>query len=216
MSAAPAQGSLHFHRCNRRVVEAGLIGVDDTRLRMRRIAERLVEQALGRRGMAQRRQQEVDGGASGIDGLLEVTPTALPSNVSLIDTPGFVSRLELTAQPLFQFRALTLNPTPDRRVIRRQTALGEQLFDIAQRQRAAKIPTHGTQNQLWRRLPPLEDCRSGCVLHGRFSLPANPAQVATHPCFGPAFDPVPPTSRPVHAHSVKFDDFARVPLFRLH
>jgi hypothetical protein len=66
-------------------------------------------------------------------------------------------------------------------VIRRQTALGEQLFDIAQRQRVAKISTHGTQNQLRRRLPPLEDCRSGCVLHGRFSLPANPAQVATHP-----------------------------------
>src|SRR5882762_8141279 len=29
-------------------------------------------------------------------------------------------------------------------------------------------------------------------------------------CFGPAFDPVPRASRPVHAHSVKFDDFALV------
>src|SRR5580700_12134393 len=78
-----------------------------------------------------------------------------------------LGRLELTAQPLFQFGAVTLNPTLDRRVIRRQTALGEQLFDIAQRARVAKIPTHGTQNQLWRRLPPLEDCRSGCVRHDR-------------------------------------------------
>jgi hypothetical protein len=31
-------------------------------------------------------------------------------------------------------------------------------------------------------------------------------------CLGPAFDPVPLASRPVHAHSVKFDDFARVSL----
>src|SRR5271154_3564353 len=80
-------------------------------------------------------------------------------------------------------RTVTLYPTPDRRVIRFQTALGEQLFDIAQRERVPKIPAHGTQNQLRRRLPPLEDCRSGCLLHGLFSLPASPAKLATHPKF---------------------------------
>src|SRR5450755_1949359 len=87
----------------------------------------------------------------------------------------------MTAQPLVQFGAVTLNPAPDGRVIRLQTALGEQLFDITERERVAKIPAHGTQNQLRRRLPPLEDRRSGCVLHGIFSLPATPAKVATHP-----------------------------------
>src|ERR1022692_2757926 len=107
-------------------------------------------------------------------------------NIRLIDTPGFVGRLEMTAQPLLQFGTVTLNPTPDRRVIHLQTALGEQLFDIAERQRVAKIPAHGTQNQLRCRLPPLEDCRSGCVLHGLFRLPAPPAKVATHP-FWPLF-----------------------------
>src|ERR1700730_523059 len=70
------------------------------------------------RGIAQRRQQEVDGGARRIDGPVEVTPTALYPNIRLIDTPGFVGRLEMTAQPLFQFGPVTLNPTPDRRVIR--------------------------------------------------------------------------------------------------
>jgi hypothetical protein len=64
------------------------------------------------------------------------------------------------------------HPTLDRRVIRLQTALGEQFFDIAQRER---------KNQLRRRLPPLEDCRSGCVLHDLFRLPANTAKLATHP-----------------------------------
>src|ERR1035437_4803996 len=49
---------------------------------------------------------------------------------------------------------------------------------LRQRQRVPKIPAHGTKNQLRRRLPPLEDCRSGCVLHGLFRLPATPAKVA--------------------------------------
>src|SRR5450756_1081246 len=85
----------------------------------------------------------------------------------------------MTAQPLLEFGTVTLNPTLDRRVIHLQTAFGEQLFDVAERERVAKIPAHGTQNQLRCRLPPLEDCRSSCVLHGLFRLP--PAKVATHP-----------------------------------
>jgi hypothetical protein len=52
MSAAAVQGSFLFHCCNRRAVEAGLIGVDDAGLRMRWIAESLAEQALGRSSIA--------------------------------------------------------------------------------------------------------------------------------------------------------------------
>ena len=51
MPTAAAQSSFLFHCGNRRAVEAGLIGVDDTGLRMRWIAESLAEQALGRRGI---------------------------------------------------------------------------------------------------------------------------------------------------------------------
>ena len=54
----------------------------------------------------------------------------------------------MPAQSLLQFGTVTLNPTPDRRVIRLQTALGEQLFDLAQREPVAKIPALGTKNQL--------------------------------------------------------------------
>ena len=136
---------------------------------------------------------EIDGGTGGIDGPIKVTPTALHANIGLIDPPGFVRRLEMTAQPLFQCGTVTLNPTPDRRVIRGQTALGEQLFDIAERERVPKIPAHGTKNQLWCRLPPLEDCRSGCMLHGLVRLPTIPAKVATHP---PAQLPGPLRSAP--------------------
>src|SRR5271170_5685534 len=52
MPAVAAQGSFRFHCGNRRAVQAGLISVDDAGLRMRWIAERLTEQALGRRGIA--------------------------------------------------------------------------------------------------------------------------------------------------------------------
>ena len=99
---------------------------------MRRIAESPAEQALSRSSIAQRRQQKVDGGAGGIDGPIEIIPTALHSNIGFIYAPGFVRRLEVTTQPSFQFGTVTLHPPPDRRVIRGQTALGEQFFDIAQ------------------------------------------------------------------------------------
>ncbi len=181
MAATAAQGSFFFHCGNHRAVETGFIGVDDPRLRMRWIAESHTEQGFGRRGIAQRREQEVDSGTGGIDGAVQVTATALDSNICLINAPGVVRRLEMTPQPLFQFGAVTSHPTLDRRVIRLQAALGEQFFDIAQRQQVAKIPAHGAKNQLRRRLPPLEDCRSGCVLHVLFSLPAILAKLATHP-----------------------------------
>ena len=76
---------------------------------MRWIAECLAEQAFGHRRIAQRRQEEVDSGTGGIDGPIEVTPTPFTQNVGLIDSPGFVGQLEITAQPLFQFGAITLH-----------------------------------------------------------------------------------------------------------
>ncbi len=80
--------------------------------------------------------------ARGIEGPIEVTPTALEPNIGLIDTPRFVRRLEMAAQSLFQCVIVTLYPTPNSRAIHLQPALGEQLFDIAERARVAKIPAH--------------------------------------------------------------------------
>ena len=114
MPAAAAQSSFRFHCGNRRSVEARLISVDNPGLRMRWIAERHAEQAFGRGCIAQRRQQEVDGGTCGIDGPIEVTPSALHSNIGFIDAPGFVGRLEMAAQPLFQFGTVTL---PQRQIV---------------------------------------------------------------------------------------------------
>ena len=100
-----------YPRIVRRAVEACLVGVDNPGLWMRRISQRLGEQAFGRRGIAQAREHEVDRGAGGIDGSVEVAPTALGTNVGLIDSPGFVGWLEMTAQPLLQFGTVALGPS---------------------------------------------------------------------------------------------------------
>ena len=58
------------------------------------------EDAGDRRAIAQPREHEVDRGAGGVDGSAEIAPTALDTNVGLIDTPGLIGWLEMTAQPL--------------------------------------------------------------------------------------------------------------------
>ena len=97
----------------RRAVEACLARVDDAGLRIRRIRQRLAEQAFGRRGIAQPREHEVDHDAAGIDGAVEVAPTPLDTNVGLIDTSGLMGWLEMTARPLLQFGTVALDPAPD-------------------------------------------------------------------------------------------------------
>ena len=139
---------------------------------MRRISQRLAEQACGRRGIAQAREHEVDRSASGINGSVEVAPTAPDTNVGLIDTPGPIGGLEMTAQPLLQFGTVVLDPAPDGRVVRFQAALAEQLFDIAERERLPQVPAHSAKNQLGLGLSPFEDRRSNCLLHHLFRLPA--------------------------------------------
>ena len=139
---------------------------------MRRISQRLAEQASGRPGIAPHREHEVDRGAGGIEGSVEGAPAPLDTNVGLIDTPGRVGGLEMTAQPLLQFGAVALDPAPDGRVVRLQAALAEQLFDIAERERVPKVPAYGAQNQPGLRLSPLEHRRADCLLHDLFRLPA--------------------------------------------
>ena len=51
---------------------------------MRRISQRLAEQAFSRSGIAQPREHELDRGSGGIDGAVELAPTALDTNVGLI------------------------------------------------------------------------------------------------------------------------------------
>src|SRR5215467_6616725 len=63
------------------------------------------------------------------------------------------------------------SPATQLMVIGRQAAFIEQLFDIAERERAPKIPAHRANNQFRSRLSPLEDRRSGCSSHALSTLP---------------------------------------------
>ena len=56
------------------------------------------------------------------DGAVEVAPTALDTNVGLIDTPRFVGWLAMAAEPLLEFGAVALDPAPDCRVVCLQAA----------------------------------------------------------------------------------------------
>src|SRR5450631_1277378 len=57
----PRQELFLFQRGDRRFIDGCFVGVDDTGLEMRRIAQRLAEEAFGRLRIAQGRQQEVNG-----------------------------------------------------------------------------------------------------------------------------------------------------------
>ena len=178
VAATVSQDSLLFHSGNRRAVEACLVRVDDAGLRMRRISQRLAEQACGRPGIAPPRTHEVDRGAGGIEGSADIAPATLDANVGLIDMPGCVGGLAMTAQPLLQFGTVALAPAPDGRVVRLQAALAEQIFDIAERERGSQILAYGAKDQPGLRVSPLEYRRSDCLLHDLFRLPA----VVGHSC----------------------------------
>ena len=140
VAATASQDSFLLHSGNRRFVDACLVRVDDAGLWMRRIRQRLAEQAFSRSGIAQPREHELDRGTGGIDGSVKVARTPLDTNVGLIDAPGPVGWLEMTAQPRLQFGTVALDPAPDCREVCLQAALAEEPFDITERERVPQLP----------------------------------------------------------------------------
>ncbi len=67
----------------------------------------------------------------------------------------------MRSQSLLQLRAVILRPAPDRCVIDIETALLQQLLNIAQRERIAKVPPDRTKYDPGFGLPPFEDRGSG-------------------------------------------------------
>ena len=67
----------------------------------------------------------------------------------------------MLSQSLLQLGAITLHPALDRGVVDVETTLLQQLLNIAQRERIAKIPSDRTKDDAGFGLPPLEDRRSG-------------------------------------------------------
>src|SRR5271166_6026291 len=87
----------------------------------------------------------------------------------------------MLSQSLLQLRAVRLHPAPDGCVIDIETALLQQLLNIAQRERIAKVPPDRAEYEAGFGLPPFEDRRSGS--HFAILSRHQPAtlKVATHP-----------------------------------
>src|SRR6516225_1328753 len=66
----------------------------------------------------------------------------------------------MPSQSLLQLRAVILHPAPNCGVVDVETTLLQQLVNIAQRQRIAKIPPDRTKDDAGFGLPPFEGCRS--------------------------------------------------------
>ncbi len=90
----------------------------------------------------------------------------------------------MPSQSLLQLRPAVLHPAPNRCVIDIETALLQQLLNIAQRKRIAKIPPDRTKYEAGFGLPPFEDRGSG--YHFAILSRHQPAalKVATHPSRG--------------------------------
>jgi len=67
----------------------------------------------------------------------------------------------MPSQSLLQLRAVILHPPPDRCVIDFEISLLQQLLNISQRERIAKIPPDRTKDDAGFGLPPFEDRGSG-------------------------------------------------------
>ena len=113
--------------------------------------------------------------------MVEIAAAPLDTNGGLIDTPGPVRWLEMTAQPLLEFGTVALDPAPHCRVVHLQAAFAEHLFDIAERERVPQVSAHGVNNQLGLALSPLEDRRSDCLLMISSGYQPPLAKVATQP-----------------------------------
>jgi hypothetical protein len=60
------------------------------------ITQLVAKQSFGCIGIAQRRNQEINGGTGRSDGPIQVAPAALHANLGLIHALGFVGRLEMS------------------------------------------------------------------------------------------------------------------------
>jgi hypothetical protein len=105
----------------------------------------------------------------------------------------------MPSQSLLQLWAVTLHPAPNRRVIDMETALLQQLLDIAQRKRIAKIPPGRTTYKAGFGLPPFEDRGSGYHLRDSSTSTASSPGSCNTSFFG-----IPPTRKAVAVLATNF------------
>jgi hypothetical protein len=111
-------------------ISSVLVGIDYPRREMVLPAQGFCQKALSRYCVAFSREKEVDRRTGGIDSSVQVYSFAFDPDVGLIDPPRVVGRFEPRAQTSFQFRGVTLHPSPDGDVVDQQAALGKEFLDF--------------------------------------------------------------------------------------
>jgi hypothetical protein len=130
----------------------------------------LGEELLGH-GIPLPREIEVERGATGVYGSIQVLPVSGDANVGLIHPPGGPGPFQFRPDSTVQFRTIVLHPAPDRGVIDAQTSFHHHLLQVSIAQRKTKVPPNREDNNLVGEVPSPEECRS-IVPHPR-TLPGS-------------------------------------------
>ena len=107
---------------------------------------------------ARRRQVEVDRRSVLVDGTVQVGPAPLHLYLGLVDPPAAPCRraFPIPAQPPLHLEPIILDPAINRRVVDRDTALAQNVLEVAIADLVAAVLTHGPQDHLTSKMPPLE------------------------------------------------------------
>ena len=152
------------------------VHVDHPRARVTRSEQGGLEEALGGSGITTGGKQEIDGGAGGIDGPVQVGPFAFHPDVGLVDSLGAVGGLQFPTTALIQFGRIALDPSPDGGVVCGQASFGEQFLDVPVRQGKPQIPADRTGGHRRLEVAPLNKGGLG------FRIPAGYQDaLASHP-----------------------------------
>jgi hypothetical protein len=123
-------------RVHRRVVGDDLGGRDLGR------ADRQLEEPPRSLGVATHGHEHVDDLPELIDGAIDVAPLACDLHVGLVDLAAVANSVPTGPGSLDQQRREAADPAIDGGVVDLDAALGEQLLDVAVRQREAQVPAH--------------------------------------------------------------------------
>src|SRR5260221_8380805 len=104
---------------------------DDPRPGVTRILQGSLEKLLGRCRVSSREKPEVDRGAGGIDGTVQVAPVPPLANVRFVAPPRAVVWFQFPPASLVQFGCVALHPTPYGGVISRQSSFHEQFLNVS-------------------------------------------------------------------------------------
>jgi hypothetical protein len=114
---------------------------------MTRSLQSSLEELLGRSRVSLSGKPEVDRGAGGIDGTIQVPPVPTLANVRFVDPPGAVGWFQFPPASLVQFGCVALHPAPNGGVVSRETSFDEQRYESENRryQRTAQTITSGSK-----------------------------------------------------------------------